>query len=75
MNKEKILEIFKRFHKHNPHPSTELHFRSHFELLTAVILSAQATDSALIKQRRRYLRSPAHRKKCRRWEKGIKILY
>lgn len=44
MNKQKRREIFIRFRVQNPHPATELVYRSPFELLIAVILSAQATD-------------------------------
>ena len=44
MNKQIRQEIFERFHAANPHPTTELHFNSPFELLIAVLLSAQATD-------------------------------
>src|SRR5690606_14237384 len=44
MNAAKRLEIFRRFHEDNPHPTTELVYSSPFELLIAVILSAQATD-------------------------------
>lgn len=44
MNKEKRYEIFRRLREDNPHPTTELEFSSVFELLIAVILSAQATD-------------------------------
>ena len=44
MNKQKRIEIFERFKKINPHPTTELEFSSPFELLISVILSAQATD-------------------------------
>ncbi len=44
MNKEKRYEIFRRLREDNPHPTTELDFDSPFELLIAVILSAQATD-------------------------------
>jgi len=44
MNKQKRIEIFKRFHHINPNPTTELEYSSTFELLVAVILSAQATD-------------------------------
>lgn len=49
MNKQKILEIFRRFQKANPNPTTELVYHSPFELLIAVILSAQATDKAVNK--------------------------
>jgi len=44
MNKLKRHEIFSRLRAQNPHPTTELNYSSDFELLVAVILSAQATD-------------------------------
>ncbi len=44
MNKEKRRQILERLRAANPHPTTELHYNSAFELLIAVILSAQATD-------------------------------
>ncbi len=44
MNAAKRREIFERFAGHNPAPTTELEFGSPFELLVAVVLSAQATD-------------------------------
>lgn len=44
MNREKRIEIFSRLREANPHPTTELNYSSPFELLIAVILSAQATD-------------------------------
>lgn len=47
MNQKKRTAIFQRFHAHNPHPITELIFSSPFELLIAVILSAQATDKSV----------------------------
>lgn len=49
MNIKTIREIFLRFRKANPHPKTELVYRNHFELLIAVILSAQATDKSVNK--------------------------
>jgi endonuclease-3 len=49
MNTKKIREIFLRFRKANPHPTTELVYHNHFELLIAVILSAQATDKSVNK--------------------------
>jgi endonuclease-3 len=49
MNKKTIREIFLRFQKANPHPTTELIYHNHFELLIAVILSAQATDKSVNK--------------------------
>ncbi|MCE8034459.1 MAG: endonuclease III [Halomonas sp.] len=44
MNAEKRYEIFARLREHNPEPTTELDWSTPFELLTAVLLSAQATD-------------------------------
>ncbi|TDJ45032.1 MAG: endonuclease III [Gammaproteobacteria bacterium] len=44
MNAAKRAEIFKRLAEHIPNPETELHYSTPFELLIAVILSAQATD-------------------------------
>ncbi len=44
MNKEKRGEIFLRLRDANPNPTTELNYATPFELLIAVILSAQATD-------------------------------
>jgi len=44
MNKEKRIEILTRLRNDNPHPTTELNFSSPFELLIAVLLSAQSTD-------------------------------
>lgn len=44
MNKEKRTEIFTRLRDENPEPTTELNYSNPFELLIAVILSAQATD-------------------------------
>jgi endonuclease III len=44
MNAAKRREIFLRLQAANPHPATELEYRTPFELLVAVVLSAQATD-------------------------------
>lgn len=44
MNQQKRREIFKRLHATNPNPTTELSYQSPFELLIAVLLSAQSTD-------------------------------
>lgn len=44
MNKQKRTAIFERLRAANPEPTTELEYGSPFELLVAVILSAQATD-------------------------------
>ena len=47
MNKAKREEIFARLRAANPRPTTELVYQSPFELLIAVILSAQATDKSV----------------------------
>jgi endonuclease-3 len=47
MNLAKRTEIFTRFRAANPHPTTELEYRTPFQLLVAVILSAQATDKGV----------------------------
>ena len=47
MNPEKRRQIFERFRAANPHPKTELAYRTPFELLVAVVLSAQATDKSV----------------------------
>lgn len=47
MNRKKIHNIFLRFQAANPKPTTELEYSSPFELLVAVILSAQATDKSV----------------------------
>jgi endonuclease III len=47
MNPTKRAAIFARWQAANPHPTTELEYRNPFELLIAVILSAQATDKSV----------------------------
>ncbi len=49
MNNQKRAEIFDRLQKENPNPTTELNYSSEFELLVAVVLSAQATDVSVNK--------------------------
>ena len=49
MNAQKRREIFSRLRRLNPQPRTELTYKSPFELLVAVILSAQATDKSVNK--------------------------
>ena len=49
MNKAKRTEIFSRLRAANPNPETELNFSTPFELLVAVVLSAQATDKGVNK--------------------------
>lgn len=52
MNREKRTAIFTRLRAENPDPTTELEFSTTFELLIAVILSAQATDVSVNKATR-----------------------
>jgi endonuclease-3 len=47
VNPEKRRKIFERLHSANPKPTTELAYRTPFELLVSVILSAQATDRSV----------------------------
>ncbi|HKS57065.1 MAG TPA: endonuclease III [Steroidobacteraceae bacterium] len=47
MNKKKVSAIFARLKALNPHPKTELEYSTPFELLVAVVLSAQATDKSV----------------------------
>ena len=47
MNPDKRRQIFERFRATEPHPNTELVYRTPFELLVSVVLSAQATDKSV----------------------------
>lgn len=49
MNAAQRVEMFRRLQAANPQPRTELHYASPFELLIAVMLSAQATDKSVNK--------------------------
>ena len=49
MNNEKRIAIYSTLRDGDPHPDTELHYASPFELLIAVVLSAQATDVSVNK--------------------------
>ncbi len=53
MNNAKRAEIFRRLRAIDPHPSTELEYSTPFELLVAVVLSAQATDKGVNQATRR----------------------
>jgi len=53
MNRAIRQQIFERLRAANPHPLTELEYRSPFELLISVMLSAQATDKGVNKATRR----------------------
>ena len=50
---DEIVELFTRLRAANPHPATELEYSTPFELLVAVVLSAQATDVGVNKATRR----------------------
>lgn len=54
MNKAKRIEIFTRLRNANPNPTTELEYETTFQLLIAVILSAQATDVSVNLATRRF---------------------
>lgn len=74
MNKQKRIEILTRLRDHNPHPTTELNYSSPFELLIAVILSAQATDKGVNKATEKLFRRQyptSHFRFGVRWTKGI----
>jgi endonuclease-3 len=47
VNPRRVRAIFERLRARNPHPKTELEYTTPFELLVAVILSAQATDKSV----------------------------
>ncbi|SEJ36864.1 endonuclease III [Frateuria terrea] len=53
MKRADIVELFTRLRELNPHPTTELEYRTPFELLVAVVLSAQATDVGVNKATRK----------------------
>lgn len=57
MNNQKRHEIFERLKKTKPEPTTELSYRTPFELLVAVILSAQATDVGVNKATQRLFKA------------------
>ena len=57
MNREKRAAIYARLAEINPSPTTELRYASEFELLVAVILSAQATDVSVNKATQKLYRA------------------
>lgn len=67
MNKAKRLEILTRLRENNPHPTTELNFSSPFELLIAVLLSAQATDVSVNKATAKLTRWLIRLQRCLNW--------
>ena len=56
MNRARRQEIFERLRAANPHPATELHYGNPFQLLIAVMLSAQSTDVGVNKATRALFR-------------------
>ena len=73
MNKTIRHEIFTRLKKHNPNPTTELNFSSPFELLIAVILSAQSTDKGVNKATKDlFKKAPTPKKMAALKESGLK---
>ncbi len=67
MNPQKRRAIFERLRAANPHPESELDHRTPFELLVAVVLSAQATDKGVNKATASSFRSPTRRPRSRSW--------
>lgn len=62
MNKAEIFEFFRRLAELNPSPETELEFGNNYQLLVAVVLSAQSTDVGVNKATRalfREVKTPA----------------
>ena len=73
MNRSKRQEIFTRLRAENPHPTTELQYGNPFQLLIAVILSAQATDAGVNKATRALFRKvKTPRAMLRLGEAGLK---
>lgn len=73
MNKTIRSEIFTRLKKHIPEPTTELNYSSPFELLIAVILSAQATDKGVNKATEELFKvAPTPEKMAALKESGLK---
>ncbi len=73
MNKKIRTEIFTRLKTHTPKPTTELNYSSHFELLIAVILSAQSTDKGVNKATvELFKKAPTPEKMAALKENGLK---
>jgi len=71
VNPQKRRAIFERLREHNPAPRTELKFRTPFELLIAVILSAQATDKSVNGQRPNCTKLQTRRPPLSRWASTV----
>ncbi|HHH35613.1 MAG TPA: endonuclease III [Gammaproteobacteria bacterium] len=73
MNARKRREIFERLRRANPRPTTELHYETPFQLLVAVILSAQATDKGVNKATEKLFKvAPTPAAMLRLGEAGLK---
>ena len=73
MNRTIRTEIFTRLREHIPNPTTELNFSSPFELLIAVILSAQSTDKGVNKATEAlFIKAPTPKKMAALKESGLK---
>jgi len=73
VDQKKIDEIFRRLKQANPAPTTELKYRTPFQLLVAVILSAQATDRSVNQATRELFKvAPTPRKMLALGEAGLK---
>ena len=68
MNNQKRRRILERLRDDNPHPTTELNFTTPFELLIAVLLSAQATDVSVNKATDKLYAVANTRRPC--WRSG-----
>jgi endonuclease-3 len=72
MKREAIREFFRRLHDANPNPQTELEYASPYQLLVAVVLSAQATDRSVnIATRRLFADAPSPEAMVALGEAGI----
>lgn len=72
MNRAHIEAFFATLQAANPHPRTELEYSSHFELLAAVLLSAQATDVGVNKATRKLF--PVANTPQQIWDLGLEGL-
>ncbi len=73
MKRADVVEVFERLRELDPHPSTELRYSTPFELLIAVILSAQATDVGVNKATRGlFAAAPTPAKMLALGETGLK---
>ena len=73
MNKARRREIFERWRRANPAPKTELEYATPFQLLVAVILSAQATDVSVNKATRTlFARAPTAEAMLALGEDGVR---